>query len=153
MTTDETTQNLEATYVEPGLDDAPPHATAEMAGLIAKVGTLMLGNNLRQLILIRRDVRGRLFRIRNAIMQNRIPSAEDDSGLRAWMELQFGNNHKWYSLKNGDVVGGFTFEWDVSYKEPLKLIAPFEWDGEIDQDLLDKGGIRKCVPPAFTQQG
>jgi hypothetical protein len=93
-----------------------------------------------------------LFRIRDAILQGKEPSPEHDSGLRAWIELQFKPGMTWYRFDgNKRVIGGYTFEWDVSAEEPLKLIVPFEWDGYFDEAFAAEKKI--CVPPAFTKQG
>lgn len=148
----------EAEFVEPGSEGAPPHATPEMAALIEKVGSFMLANDHRGLILARRMIRKRMFRIRNALMRGEQPAHEDDAGLRAWMDLQLGPHKQWYMLGkdargNPASIGGFSFDWDVSFKEPLKVIEPIEWDGHVDQELYQKTGIRQCVPPAFTKQG
>lgn len=85
---------------------------------------------------VRRGIRYRLFRIRDggAIAE------EHDKGLKAWIELQF---------KPGMVWEGFTFTWDVSPSEPLKVITPFEWQssgGKIDPET------NLCVPSGFTNQ-
>ena len=73
------------------------------------------------------------------------------------MELQFRDHLKWFKLNgdkdgNKEVDGGFTFEWDVSAQEPLKVVEALEWDGAFDSVLLEKCNVRKCVPPAFTRQ-
>ena len=44
----------------------------------------------------------------------------------------------------------FTFTWDISAVEPLKVIAPMEWDGNM---VFDVGTKKKsCDPSAFTHQ-
>lgn len=83
---------------------------------------------------IRRNIRYRLFRIRKN-------SQEHDKGLKKWMELQFREGMTWAT---------FTFNWDVSANDPLKLIEQLEWDGEL---LFDPNTKKKtCDPAAFTHQ-
>lgn len=128
-------------------EKTPEHVTPEIAQLVAEMGRMMKKNDQRGLIVLRRKIRNRLFRIRDAIEQNKNPEKEHDSGLKAWMELQFQPDMTWYKKnEQGEIIGGFTFDWDVSAKEPLKLIIGFEWDGKVDTD-------KRCVPPAFTKQG
>ena len=85
---------------------------------------------------VRRGIRYRLFRIRDG---GEI-AKEHDWGLKSWIEMQF---------KPGMVWRDFTFTWDVSPSEPLKVITPFEWlaeGGKIDQET------NLCVPSGFTNQ-
>lgn len=84
---------------------------------------------------LRREIRYRLFRIREE-------KKEYDFGLKKWIELQFREGMTW---------ANFTFIWDVSAIEPLKLIEPTEWDGRMVFDVGSKKKI--CDPPAFTNQG
>jgi hypothetical protein len=145
--------------------EIPEHASPEMASLILKMASLMQANKKSELIKMRREIRRRLFRIRDSLANGQIPSPEYDSGLRAWMELQFNNGKlKWFqksvdtdekspTYKKTIISGGFTFEWDISSEEPLKVIEPLEWDGGFDQLLYKKCNIKRCVPPAFTKQG
>jgi hypothetical protein len=141
----------------PGKIGRPEHASPQMANLILEMAKLMQSNNRKGLILMRRKIRNRLFKIRKALLEGQDPLAEDDSGLKKWIELQFNDHMKWYKLidKNGKKIvdGGFTFEWDISAQEPLKVVESLEWDGSFDQVLLEKCNVRKCVPPAFTKQG
>ena len=138
-------------YDERSTVDAP-HATPEMAKLIHDMCFYMQNKKVRELHLLRRQIRHRVFRIRDAIIRGQQPDPEHDSGLRAWVELQFQPGMSWYKHDAQErVVGGFTFEWDVSAKEPLKVIVPFEWDGHFDGDFAAEKKI--CVPPAFTKQG
>jgi hypothetical protein len=89
---------------------------------------------------LRKQVRYRLFRIRDAILKKEI-SEEFDCGLSKWMELQFAQGMNW---------ANFTFEWDVSAVDPLMVIEPIQWDGGV---VLDKNtGRRYYDPPAFTHQ-
>jgi len=84
----------------------------------------------------RRKIRYRLFRIRDGGPL----AVEHDLGLKAWIELQFKPSMNWK---------GFTFSWDVSPSEPLKVITPFQWlsdGGEIDEDT----GL--LIPSGFTNQ-
>lgn len=64
-----------------------------------------------------------------------------DMALKQWFEAQFGSSLNWHD---------FTFKWDVSAQEPLKLITPFEWDGQMLKDKTS--GTKFCDPSAFTQQ-
>ena len=81
----------------------------------------------------RRKIRHRLFLIR-------MDKDTIDDDLRLHMESQFTSKMGW---KN------FTFEWDVSPKDPLKVITPEEWTREGGgMDLL----TGKMYPPAFTGQ-
>ena len=84
---------------------------------------------------LRREIRYRLFRIREG-------KSEYDKGLKKWIELQFREGMTW---------ANFTFIWDVSAIEPLKLIEAMEWDGRMVFDVGSKKKI--CDPPAFTNQG
>ena len=83
---------------------------------------------------IRRKIRYRLFRIREG-------KKEFDKGLKKWMELQFSEGMTW---------ANFTFIWDVSSTDPLKVISPFEWDGQMIMDPSTKK--KMCDPSAFTNQ-
>lgn len=99
--------------------------------------------NDKYLRAIRHKIRNRIFRI---IKGGK--GSDYDKGLAAWFELQFP---KIPPPKNEDDQNGygwqaFTFSWDVSAKDPLKLITMFEWDGGV---MKDTG---QCDPPAFTQQ-
>ena len=84
----------------------------------------------------RKHVRYRLFRIR-----------EDkdmyDNGLRDFIEKQF---------KPGMFWKDFTFDWDVSPKDPLKLISPYEWNEEGGRHVILDSKTRICDPSAFTKQ-
>lgn len=84
---------------------------------------------------VRKQIRYRIFRIR----ENK---TEYDMGLKKWFELQFAVGMTWEN---------FSYTWDVSAKDPLKVIDAIEWDGQV---ILDKAtGKRFCDPPAFTNQG
>ena len=158
--------------------DAPAHASAEMANLIYELSPAMIvvqqykGRDLatmtqeerlalraakKELRSMRRKIRYRLFRIRDAVAQNRDPSPEYDQGLKAWIELQFQPGMAWIkrAQNSPDAIGGFTFEWDVAAYEPLRVIKPFQWDGDIERGPGPQVGqtIDRCDPAAFTQQG
>jgi hypothetical protein len=137
-------------------EEAPSHTSPGMAKLIHDMANMMASNDKRGLLLLRRKVRYRIFRIRDSLMKGQTPPTEYDDGLRAWIDLQLRSGMTWFRLEkeNGREknVGGFSFNWDVSAKEPLKVIEAIEWDGGIDQDLFEKCGVKKCVPPAFTKQ-
>lgn len=115
----------------------PEHASPQMAQLIMEMMNAINKKDHKSISLLRRKIRYRLFRIRDCVRRSEKPEAEHDSGLKRWFELQFRDGQSW---------DNFTFEWDVSAKEPLKLIISFEWDGEVDQST------KKCTPPAFTKQ-
>jgi hypothetical protein len=86
---------------------------------------------------IRRKIRYRLFRIREG-------KSEYDNGLKAWIEMQFSENMNW---------GNFTFEWDVSAEDPLRVITPMEWLTTGGQLIFEPGTkTRACDPAAFTKQ-
>ena len=95
---------------------------------------------------IRRKLRYTLFRVREG-------KWKDDPELfaiKSWYEKQFREN--W----NFNV---FTFDWDLSAKNPLKIISPFEWDGDLLQQIerfINYGNTRVdgkyCDPTAFTKQ-
>jgi len=87
---------------------------------------------------VRRVIRHRIFRIRD---NNRL-SYKYDNGLKAWIQLQL--------KENGLSFNDFTFDWDVSALEPLKIVQPMEWDGDL---VLDPHTKKKhCDPSAFTKQ-
>lgn len=87
--------------------------------------------------ILRRDIRYHLFRIRDGIDLSKYDEYKDYIDLKQIIESQFSPNMDWEN---------FTFEWDVSSIDPLKVITSFEWDGKIDKFL------NKCDPPAFTKQ-
>lgn len=90
--------------------------------------------------ILRKKIRYRLFRIKDAVLRQQI-AEEYDCGLKKWMELQFAQGMNWTN---------FTFLWDVSSIDPLKIVEQMEWDGSV---VLDKStGRRYCDPPAFTHQ-
>jgi len=101
--------------------------------------------NKRELRLLRRQLRYRIFRIRDG-------REEFDLGLRKLIESQ---------LEGRDSIADFTFTWDLSPKDPLKVINMFEWESEggtfeVIMELCEDGVPRQrrlCNPPAFTQQG
>lgn len=125
------------------IQNPPEHASPAMAKLLMEMGAAIMSKNERKLILMRRKIRYRLFRIRDAVKRGQKPKQEYDNGLKKWMELQFHPGMTWDQ---------FTFEWDVSAKEPVKLIIPMEWDGAYDAELYELCGLKKCLPPAFTKQ-
>jgi len=96
---------------------------------------------LRQL---RRKLRYRIFRIREG-------RDEHDLGLKKLIESQ---------LEGRDTLDHFTFTWDLSPKDPLKVINMFEWESEGGKfetvtELCDDGIARPrrvCHPTAFTRQ-
>lgn len=119
--------------------ETPAHITPEMAQLIFEVeksqAIIAQGKRLKRGNVRRRDIRYRLFRIREG--GERLH--EFDKGLKAFVELQFRSGMNW---KN------FTFVWDISATEFLKVISPFEWQSSGGK--LTKDGY--CDPVAFTEQ-
>jgi hypothetical protein len=85
---------------------------------------------------LRKHVRYRLFRIREG-------KEEYDGGLKKFIENQFQPGMNW---KN------FTFEWDVSPNEPLKVITPFDWIKEGGRIVQLDSRNQICQPTAFTKQ-
>lgn len=128
------------------------HVTQEMALLIAKVGTtapeVRKHPNGKEYLVHpeRRHIRYRLFRLRDGSTE-----MAHDGGLKRWMELQFKPGMNW---KN------FTFDWDVSPSEPLKIVSIHEWVAEgglLEQfhERTDQGTNvmqTRCTPTAFTKQ-
>jgi hypothetical protein len=125
----------------------------------------------REMRVFRRDIRKRLFKIRQAVLHGQNTDSEYDGGLKAWIDVQLNQQADltWVKVdkSNRQVVGGFTFEWDISAKEPLKVIRQFAWDGQIERRLVPEmiTGADKvqrhsgrylqvdaCDPAAFTRQ-
>ena len=81
----------------------------------------------------RRNIRYRLFRIR----EDNDPVNDD---LKSYIESQFEFGMTWKT---------FTFTWDVSPQDPLKVITEDMWDDE-------RGGYDPVTgvksPPGFTHQ-
>lgn len=129
------------------------HVTKEMAQLIMKVSSMKIeeyrtsSNKNYRVHPHRRHIRNRLFKIRD----NRA-EPKDDAGLKRWVELQFKPGMNW---------SNFTFEWDISPTEPLKVVSIHEWvseGGVLEQykERTDKGYDimqTRCSPTAFTRQG
>lgn len=175
----------EATVVESSADN-PAHVTPEMAALIYKLSDAMIvvqdygkrdiktlteeervALKLARKLLRgeRRKIRYRLFRIRDAVIQGNDPDPEYDSGLKAWMELQFQHGMTWaqHNREINACIGGFTFEWDIACDEPLKVIPQFAWDGQVERrsvpEVINGQSTGRnvimdvCDPSAFTRQG
>lgn len=113
-------------------DDADLEQWKTKMGEKVKLSPLPLRKHTR---IIRKQIRYRMFRIR----ENK---SEYDLGLKKWMELQFTSGMNWEN---------FTFTWDVSANDPLKVVEQLEWDGQIVFDKM--AGKKFCDPPAFTHQG
>lgn len=82
----------------------------------------------------RRKIRYRLFRIREGHL------GPFDEGLKNFIEKQFTHGETWQN---------FTFYWDVSPTNPLKVIRQYDWvseGGSIDIATLI------LEPPGFTKQ-
>jgi len=86
---------------------------------------------------LRRGLRYKLFRIREGKWKDD-PELE---GLKELYEAQF---------QEGWTMNDFTFEWDVSSIDPLKVITYFEWDGDVIE--ISAGTGKFCDPAAFTKQ-
>lgn len=93
----------------------------------------------------RRQIRHRLFRIRDGRM-------EFDKGLRKLFEAQFEPQHTWEK---------FTFDWDVGVEDPLVLVTPIDWvssGGKMELLTVPDPHTgrpvqqRVCEPTAFTRQ-
>jgi hypothetical protein len=103
-----------------------------------------LSSSSRARSVLRRQIRYRLFRIRDG-------RDEYDNGLRKLFEAQ---------LEGRTTFDQFTFAWDVSPMDPLKMVTPFEWEsngGKFEEimELCDDGiqrPRRLCRPTAFTRQ-
>lgn len=94
----------------------------------------------RQTRAYRRKLRYKIFRLREGKWQ----TDKELAALKAWYELQFqedGDGIRW-------TFADFTFKWDISAVDPLKVITPFEWDGTV----LGGVGGKMCDPSAFTKQ-
>jgi hypothetical protein len=125
------------------------HVTPEMAGLIYKVSATPLekrmgpNGKMYEVHPERRHIRNKLFHIQTG--------TEDVPGLQKWMELQFKPGWAWKD---------FTFEWDVSPREPLKVVSIHEWvaEGGVLEYYTERleNGIpsqrTRCTPTAFTRQ-
>jgi len=93
---------------------------------------------------IRRKLRNRIFRINQG-------RDGFDNGLSKVLKAQF---HPDMNMNN------FTFNWDLSPKDPLKVVTVFEWkeEGGTFETMnvqCDDGIIRPekiCSPTAFTKQ-
>lgn len=133
--------------------DKPAHITPEMMQLIAKIEGMKVElrphiNGKTYLVHPhRRHIRNRLFRIRQGLT-----SPEFDGGLKAWMELQFKPGMTWEN---------FTFKWDISPDQPLKIVSIEEWVacGGVLETYTERSEDGKyvlqtrCSPTAFTNQG
>lgn len=122
-----------------------PQLTDDEANHLLDLKQQVMNSNPRQLRLLRRQLRYRIFRIRDG-------RSEFDSGLRRMLEGQ---------LEGRTTFDDFTFAWDLAPNDPLKVVTPFEWESNggtftTVQELCDDGltrGKRLCNPTAFTHQG
>jgi hypothetical protein len=85
----------------------------------------------------RRSLRYKIFRIREGKWENNVELA----ALKSWYEKQ---------LEDDWSFNDFTFKWDLSLADPLKVITPYEWDGNVVE--FPGGGGKFCDPAAFTKQ-
>jgi hypothetical protein len=89
---------------------------------------------------IRRKIRYKIFRLREGKWQ----TDKELAALKSWYEMQFQGGWSWKD---------FTFKWDVSAKDPLKIITQIEWDGDVVSEKTGSGSLGKfCDPAAFTNQ-
>lgn len=89
---------------------------------------------------LRRQLRYKLFRLREGKWQ----SDPELAALKAWYDSQFQSGWTWRD---------FTFKWDLSAVEPLKIVTPIEWDGDVVAERTGAGSLGKfCDPAAFTHQ-
>lgn len=125
--------------------EQPAHTGPEMASIILtleaarakdKAANLM-GPNSKWVRAYRRKIRYKIFRIREGKWQ----TDKELAALKSWFDLQIAGfkDYTWDS---------FTFEWDVSATDPLKVISSMEWDGGL---IKDQWGTH-CDPAAFTKQ-
>lgn len=84
---------------------------------------------------IRRKIRYKIFRLR----EGKWETDKELAALKSWFEKQF--QAEWN-------FADFTFLWDISAIDPLKVVTPFEWDG----DVVPGVGGKMCDPSAFTKQ-
>lgn len=119
------------------LTDSEAQHIIELKEQIRKAGP-------KQLRHIRRTIRNRIFRMRQG-------RSGFDNGLRKFIEAQ---------LNPDQDLATFTHNWDISPRDPLTVISPFEWEssgGKFEALMVpdDNGIPRKvmvCDPAAFTQQ-
>ena len=107
----------------------------------AQIKEVQLRNKTRA---FRRKLRYKLFRIREGKWQDN----SELQALKSWYELQF---------RQGWSFRDFTFEWDISAIDPLKVISPYEWDGDLikqTERIVEGTNIigKFCDPTAFTKQ-
>lgn len=89
---------------------------------------------------IRRQLRYKLFRLREGKWQ----SDAELAALKSWYDSQFQSGWTWKD---------FTFKWDLSAIDPLKIVTPIEWDGDVVAEKTAGGSLGKfCDPAAFTHQ-
>lgn len=96
-----------------------------------------LGSNVRA---VRRKIRYKIFRLREGKWQ----TDKELAALKSWYEMQFQGGWGWKD---------FTFKWDVSARDPLKVVTQIEWDGDVIAEKTGSGSLGKfCDPAAFTNQ-
>lgn len=89
--------------------------------------------------LLRRQLRYKLFRLREGKWQNDAELA----AIKEWYELQFHGGWHWRD---------FTFKWDLSAADPLRIVTPIEWDGDVVAEKTGSSVGKFCDPSAFTNQ-
>lgn len=122
-----------------------PQLTDAEADHLLDLKQQVMSGNPRNIRLLRRQLRYRIFRIRDG-------RNEFDNGLRRMLEAQ---------LEGRTTFDDFTFGWDLAPNDPLKVVTPFEWESNggtftTVQELCDDGitrAKRLCNPTAFTHQG
>lgn len=89
--------------------------------------------------LLRRQLRYKIFRLREGKWQNDAELA----AMKQWYELQFQGGWHWRD---------FTFKWDISAIDPLRVVTPIEWDGDVVAEKTGSSVGKFCDPAAFTNQ-
>ena len=118
--------------------------TDEESNHLLDLKAQVINSNARAISILRRQIRYRIFRIRDG-------RDEFDNGLRKLFEAQ---------LEGRTTFDQFTFAWDVSPTDPLKMVSPFEWEssGGTFEEIMElcEDGIQRprrlCKPTAFTHQ-
>lgn len=103
-----------------------------------------------QLRAFRASLRKMIHRMRQGCV---VEHVEEDQllGFKKLIESQFKHPMNWEN---------FTFEWDLSAKDPLKIITVYEWQEEggtfenrvVPDDRGNPVNQKFCQPTAFTRQ-
>lgn len=140
----------------------------DLADLVLLVESCKTPRDKRSL---RNELRRRLHRIRRGLVEDYpgMETHQDDTNVRRKLERGMLDDalkdfimRQFRALPNTlDRAGrqermgwhNFTFEWDISAHEPLRVITKYEWDGRVispDWDPTDSKTL--FDPPAFTNQ-